>query len=178
MMNNTANSAQIIEKLAEAVHNLFCEEMKAKGYKWGPVTDDGKKRHSALVPYADLPEDEKEQNRSNARDIKNKLASLGYDIIPMDSHQACAGFNKEEIEKLSQEEHKRWLKQKIDSGWKYAPETDKAKKLHKDMVPWDKLKAADKEKDRIIVRGIPILLSKVGYTMGKKVPDRDLDVNR
>jgi hypothetical protein len=167
MMDNTADSAQLIEKLAEAVHNLFCEEMKAKGYKWGPVTDDEKKLHSALVLYADLPEDEKEQNRSNARDIKNKLVSLGYEIVPMGNHQASVGFKKEEIDKLSFDEHKRWLKQKIDSGWKYAPETDKANKLHKDMVPWEQLSEADKDKDRVLVKGIPKILRKAGYAIGR-----------
>jgi hypothetical protein len=162
MVIKTGDDAQLIEKLAEEVHRLFCEEMKAKGYTYGHITDDEKKQHSALMPYAALPEDEKEQNRGNARDIQHKLASLGYEIILIGNHQVTSGLNKVEIERLSQEEHKRWIKQKIAGGWKYAPKTDKAKKLHKDMVPWEQHSEADKDKDREMVRRIPIILSRVG----------------
>jgi hypothetical protein len=167
MPNNSEHDDQLIEKLAEAVHNLFCEEMKANGYTYGHITDENKKQHSALLPYTVLPEDEKEQNRDNVRDIPNKLGSLGYELIPAGSHQASGCLSKVEIEKLSQEEHKRWLKQKIVSGWKYAPETDTAKKLHKDMVPWEQLSEAAKDKDRLVIRGIPKILKKAGYVMGK-----------
>jgi hypothetical protein len=161
-------SSGMIEKLAETVHELFCKEMKAQGYVYGPVTDNEKKKHSSLLPYAELMEDEKEQNRGNARDIQNKLISIRYEIIPARGNQASARFTKEEVEKLARAEHKRWMKQKLADSWKYAPETDKSKKLHKDLVPWEQLSEKEKDKDRTLVKGIPKILGKAGYMMARK----------
>ena len=161
-------SSGMIEKLAETVHELFCEEIKAQGYIYGPVTDNEKKQHSSLLPYAELTEDEKEQNRGNARDIQNKLISVRYEIVPARGNQASARFTKEEVEKLAREEHKRWMKQKFADGWRYAPETNKSKKLHKGLVPWEQLLEKEKDKDRSLVKGIPKILDKAGYITVKK----------
>jgi hypothetical protein len=158
---------KVIEKLAQAVHELFCEEMSARGYKYGPVMDDSKKLHSSLLPYTGLPENEKEQNRDNARDIQNKVTSAGYIIVPGNYPQKTTVFTPDEVESLAIEEHRRWMKQKITNGWRYAPETDKSNKLHKDLVPWEQLTEDDKDKDRVLVRGIPVILAKAGYTIKK-----------
>jgi hypothetical protein len=37
--------------------------------------------------------------------------------------------------------------------------------LHKDLLPWEKLPESEKEKDRVLVKGIPKILSKAGYMM-------------
>ena len=66
---------------------MFCEDLRAKGYAWGPQTDEARKTHSALKPYAELPEEEKEQNRGFVRDIPNKLARAGYVMLPARSHE-------------------------------------------------------------------------------------------
>ena len=158
----------MIEKLAETVHELFREGMRAQGFVYGPVTDVSKKQHSSLLPYSELPEDEKEQNRGNVRDIQNKLESMDYEIVPARSNQASAKFTKNESEKLAREEHIRWVKQKFADGWRYAPETEKSKKLHKDLVPWDQLSEKEKDKDRTLVKGIPKILGRAGYIMQKK----------
>ena len=59
------------------------------------------------------------------------------------------------LEMLAEAEHERWMQSKLDEGWAYAPKTDRAKKLHKCLVPWEKLPDKEKEKDRDLVRGIP-----------------------
>ena len=77
-------------------------------------------------------------------------------------------------------EHGRWMKAKIEAGWRWAAETNKEQKLHKDLLPWRLLTPAEtaaigegtlaeeeKEKDRKLVRGIPQILAKVGYTVVK-----------
>jgi hypothetical protein len=85
-------------------------------------------------------------------------------------------------------EHDRWMKAKIDGGWRWAAETNKPSQLHKDLLPWRKLtdeeraqlapyEAAaigpgelpdqEKEKDRVLVRGIPKILAQAGYTVVK-----------
>jgi hypothetical protein len=167
VMQRMELNSYIIEKLAQVVHEIFCSDLRAKGYKYGPVTDEEKKEHSSLLPYAELPEDEKEQNRQNASDIQNKLESIGFDIIPALSNEAPGSFTDEEIEKLARMEHERWMKQKLADGWSYTLETDKVKKLHKGLVAFEKLPEEEKEKDRVLVRGIPEILANAGYKMVK-----------
>jgi len=166
-MENLDNN--LLEKLAEAAHNVFYEDLIAKGYKYGQFTQERKKEHSLLKPYAELPESEKESNRNNVRDIPNKLASVGYSMIQTRSSETPSKFKNDEIEKLAKIEHKRWMQEKLDNGWHYAKKTDKATKLHKSLIPWDELSEDEKEKDRVLVNGIPIILSKAGYTMIKLI---------
>ena len=41
----------------------------SQGWTWGPLRDDASKEHPCLVPYAELPEIEKEYDRSTARAV-------------------------------------------------------------------------------------------------------------
>jgi hypothetical protein len=157
----------LLEKLAEAFHEVFCEDLRAKGWTYGPVTREDKKEHSSLKPYAELSEDEKEQNRNNVRDIPNKLAIVGYIMLPARSGETPAQFQKDEVEKLAEEEHERWRRQKLDARWQPGKQTVKAKKIHKDLVDWEKLPEEEREKDRVLVRGISRIIAKAGYTMVK-----------
>lgn len=156
-----------LEKLAEAAHDVFCDDLRQKGYQYGPVTSEAEKMHSSLKPYAELPEGEKEQNRNNVRDIPNKLANVGYAMLPSCAGEPPGEFSGEETERLAEMEHERWMKEQMAEGWKYAPATDKARKLHKDLLPWKELPESEKDKDRALVRGIPQILAKAGYIMVK-----------
>lgn len=167
LMHRMEPDEDLLEKLAEAAHEVYCDGLRDEDYECGLETREDKKVRSSLKPYAELPEDEKEQNRSNVRDIQNKLTIVGYAMIPARSNEAPGEFLGDEVEKLAEKEHERWMRQKIEAGWKYAKETGKAKKLHKDLVPWDQLPASEQEKDRDLVRGIPRILAKAGYTIVK-----------
>lgn len=178
---------ELPEELAEAAHEVFCQKLRSEGYTYGPQTDDKKKTHSSLLPYAKLPEDEKQQNRSNVQDIPNKLARAGYRMIPARSNEAPVSFPPSVVEQLAEMEHERWVKTKVDAGWRWAPETEKDKKLHKDLLPWrrlsdeertrlyppaevaalgvEELPDEEKEKDRELMRAIPQILAKAGYTI-------------
>jgi len=155
----------LLEKLAEAHHQVFCEELEAKGYRLGPRTDDELKTHSSLKPYAELPEEEKEQNRGAVRDIPNKLARSGYVMIPARSDEPPFEFPGHHLAQLAEIEHERWMQAKLEAGWRYATETDKERKLHEALLPWDELPEEQKEKDRVLVRAIPRILAKAGYTV-------------
>jgi hypothetical protein len=124
-----------------------------------------KRQHSSLMPYDSLPENEKEQNRNNVRDIPNKLAMAGFTFMPARGNESQDDFTAEEIEKLAETEHERWMKQKYAEGWKYAVKTNKSRKLHKALVGWAKLPESERAKDRVLVEGIPRILAKAGYTM-------------
>ncbi|MGB3701961.1 MAG: RyR domain-containing protein [Anaerolineales bacterium] len=158
-------SGELLERLATAAHQVFCEQMRAQGYEYGELTDDEEKKHSSLVPYQELSQDEKDQNRDLVRDIAMKLAGTGYVMIPARSDEPAFEFPGAHLEHLSEQEHERWMGLKIQSGWKHAPETDKEKHLHAALVAWENLSEADKEKDRIMVRQIPDILAQAGYTI-------------
>jgi hypothetical protein len=157
----------LLEKLAAAAHEIFCEGLRKKGYRYGAKTDDEKKIHSSLLSYKELPEEEKEQNRNNVRDIANKLSHTRYLMRPARSHEHPFNFPEDDLETLSEMEHIRYMTDKLNAGWHYAPKTDKAKKLNQTLVPWTNLPDEEKEKDRELVRGIPRILAKAGFAVEK-----------
>ena len=176
-----------IERLAEAAHEVFVRAMRAAGHVYGPVTDPVARTHSALRPYAALSEDEKEQNRSTVRDIPAKLAAAGYQLVPQPGDRVPFAFPADELEELSRLEHIRWVRSKVGAGWRYADQTDKPRKLHRSLVPWRRsapaelahdytateiaalgpgeLSEDEREKDRVMVRGIPEILAQAGLTL-------------
>jgi hypothetical protein len=157
----------LLEKLAEAAHEVFCDHLRAEGYRYGPETREDEKIHSSLKHYRKLLENEKEQNRNNVRDIPHKLASIGYTMIPARGKEMASEFDDEEVTLLARMEHERWMREKLDAGWRYAEETDKPKRQHKLLVPWENLPLEEQEKDYILVRGIPQILAKAGYIIVK-----------
>jgi hypothetical protein len=158
---------ELLESLSEAAHTVFCEGLKARGFRYGPKTDEKRKTHNTLLPYAELPEDLKEANRLNVRDIPTTLAVAGYIMIPSRNDEPPFNFPSQTLEMLAEAKHEQWIKSKLDDGWAYAPKTNKAKKLHKCLVPWEKLPQEEKEKDRDLVRGIPAILARAGYAIVK-----------
>jgi hypothetical protein len=179
---------EFLERLAEAAHDVFCDELRIRGYRPGIRNDDKSRTHTSLISYAELPESEKDQNRGNIRDIANKLALAGYVMMPARSNESPFDFPGADLEKLAEMEHERWMKLKLESGWRYAPKTNKQKKLHKALLSWRKLSAAERErlfapydgavgegvlpeaekkKDYLLVRGIPKILSRAGYAVVK-----------
>lgn len=98
---------EILENLAEATHDVFCEGLTKRGYTVGPKTDEALKTHVALVPYDGLPEEMKKQYRLNVRDIPVKLAAAGYIIIPARSNESPSRFPDEIVENLAAAEHER-----------------------------------------------------------------------
>lgn len=159
--------SELLDRLAEAAHEVYCDGLRARGYQWGPETDEERRISSALVPYEDLDEELKEQNRAYVRDIPNKLARIGYAMIPARSDEPPFDFPGDDLEQLAALEHKRYVDAKLEAGWRYGPERDEEEKLHPTLVPWNKLPEEEKDKDRDLVRGIPRILARAGYTVVK-----------
>ena len=75
-----AEIRELTEKLAENAHEIWASRRMAEGWRWGPRRDDAKKEHPCLVPYAELPESEKDYDRSAAIETLKVILVLGYRI--------------------------------------------------------------------------------------------------
>ena len=71
---------EIAEALAEQIHETWAEARMREGWTWGPVRDDAKKQTPCLVPYAELPECEKEYDRITSQQTLKFLLKKGYRI--------------------------------------------------------------------------------------------------
>lgn len=71
---------ELTEKIAENVHENWSKGRIAEGWVYGETRDDAKKTTPCLVPYAELPESEKEYDRNTAFETLKLIVSLGYKI--------------------------------------------------------------------------------------------------
>ena len=71
---------ELCEKLAENTHEIWCKGRVEEDWVYGEKRDDLKKTTPCLVPYADLPESEKEYDRRTAIESIKLIVALGYKI--------------------------------------------------------------------------------------------------
>ena len=75
-----AELASLTESLAENAHDLWAVQRIKDGWTLGAQRDDQAKKHPCLVPYADLPDSEKEYDRQAAMGTLKAILALGYRI--------------------------------------------------------------------------------------------------
>jgi hypothetical protein len=71
----------LTERLAEHSHDVWATQRIADGWTYGPKRDDATKQHPDLIPYAELPEPEKEYDRKAAMETLKAIIALGYRIV-------------------------------------------------------------------------------------------------
>jgi hypothetical protein len=72
----------LTERLAENAHDIWAAQRLADGWTFGPKRDDAAKKHPCLVPYAELPDSEKQYDRIAALGTLRAILALGYRILP------------------------------------------------------------------------------------------------
>jgi ryanodine receptor 2 len=70
----------LTERLAENAHDHWARQRMDEGWTWGPKRDDASKQHPDLVPYAQLPDSEREYDRRTAMETLKAIIALGYRI--------------------------------------------------------------------------------------------------
>ena len=70
----------LIELMAKNEHELWAETRLKQGWIYGEHWDDKKKTHPCLVPYEDLPEEEKEYNYNTSIGTLKLIMKLGFKI--------------------------------------------------------------------------------------------------
>ncbi|MEI6758584.1 MAG: RyR domain-containing protein [Chlorobium sp.] len=160
---------ELEEALARLNHQLFCQYLRDQGYEWGEITDEttNPKRHSSLVEYDNLPLHEKEQNLGTVRDIPKKLKAFSYAMVPRQNNEPEFIFPPDILEAMAIREHERWMEEKRKDGWGYDAKTNKEKKLHALLTPWENLSEKEKDKDLHIIINMSLLLAEAGYTIVK-----------
>lgn len=68
------------ELLARNTHENFVQLRMKNGWTYGPARDDTKRQTPTLVPYDDLPEEEKEFDRKTSTETLKVVIALGYQI--------------------------------------------------------------------------------------------------
>jgi hypothetical protein len=183
-------SAEYIDRMAAAAHEIYGAALRGSGYVSTPSGDDEPGAPRGLRPYATLSEDEKTPSRRMAAAIPDKLMSAGYSIVASAPMEQPIDFPPDLLEHLAEDEHARWVRARLADGWRYAPTTDKRRKLHASIIRWGlhgtitpggtftpeelavlgpgELSENEREKDRVMVRAIPRILARVGLAIRKR----------
>lgn len=72
---------QLAEKMAKNVHEVWADSRLAEGWSYGEERDDAKKTHPCLIPYEELPEEEKEYDRNTSIGTLKLIMKLGFKIV-------------------------------------------------------------------------------------------------
>lgn len=163
-----------LDLMAEQVHNTWL----------GIATvniDPNNPPPAANKAWAQLTEEEREGNREPADHMWAKVRTIGYELQPVPfaekdaSHRATAHDSaglaadiEAHMEDLASSEHYRWMAWRLINGWSYGEKRDNERKLHPNMVSYEKLTKPEKDKDRVIVRLIPQLLQ-IGRLRARKL---------
>ena len=135
------------ERLAQAIHEVYRRRQAAAGQT--------EETNPSMAPWDRLPATLKDSNRAQARHIPVKLAAVGCDVGPLvDAGAELFTFTPDEVERLAQAEHARWMAEA-------APE-------HPANIPWSEgLSEPVKEVDRAFIRAMPALLASAGYQINR-----------
>lgn len=163
-------SSGITEIFARAQHQTYLRTETAKRREQ-IARGESPAANPALAPWEELAESYRNANRDQARDLGNKLRLIGCTLLEDLEVSEPAQFTPEEIERLSQMEHDRWMRERREQGWTYGPVRDNAQKIHPDLIPWEDLTEEVREQDRVMIRNIPHALSLVGLRI-YRLPSR------
>lgn len=72
---------ELSEKLAENVHEVWAKNRIEQGWCYGEKRNDDLKETPCLVPYNELPEEEKVYDRNTSIETLKTIIKLGYRII-------------------------------------------------------------------------------------------------
>lgn len=146
----------LVERLARALHARFLAEYAGSS----PAQD-------SHVPWEELDERYRADNRAQAEHIGTKLAEIDAIVVPAAPDLPPFTLSEEpqgDIEKLARMEHDRWVAARKRAGVTYGAE--RTARTHPDMVDWDAgLSEEVKDKDRLFVRGLPAFLAAEGLAI-------------
>jgi voltage-gated potassium channel Kch len=151
----------LVDQLARAIHRAYLDDCAARG--------DTPAVNSSMQPWEQLPEDLKRANRAQTADIGVKLDAIDCTVTPESGTAAPFAFRTDEVDKLAQMEHVRWMQERMAAGKVYGPRREGNQ--HPDLVDWQYLSETAREKDRDAIRELPAILGEAGFQI-IRVPKR------
>lgn len=73
---------QLVEQMSKNVHEVWAETRIQQGWTYGEHRNDELKTHPCLIPYEELPEEEKEYDRNTSISTLKLIMKLGFTIQP------------------------------------------------------------------------------------------------
>ena len=77
-------------------------------------------------------------------------------------------------ERLAENAHELWARQRLAEGWRHGPRRDEIKKEHPSLIPYEKLSESEKEYDRSVAMGTLKAILALGYRI-EKAPQGSID---
>ena len=161
---NSSLTLEELEQLAIAIHNGY----NATARRLNP------QKAIKYPNFSDLPKEKKFYNFHSAMEYPDMLAKVGCEIRRLDeedSAQRVTAFTPAEIEVLAECEHERWMRGRVERGWRYGEKKSSAEKTNPNMVPYQDLTDAVMEFDRDPARNIPALLEAIGLGVYRRAPE-------
>ncbi|XP_047184844.1 ryanodine receptor 3 isoform X2 [Scophthalmus maximus] len=189
------------DKLAENIHELWGMNKIELGWTYGKVRDDNKRQHPCLVDFAKLPETERNYNlQMSSETLKTLLAlgchvaqvnvhaeddlkkvklpkdymmSNGYKPAPLDLSDVKLTAGQEVlVDKLAENAHNVWAKDRIKQGWTYGIQQDLKSRRNPRLVPYALLDERTKKSNRDSLR--EAIRTVVGYGYDIDPPDQEV----
>lgn len=70
----------LVEPMAKNVHEVWAQERMRQGWTYGKKRSDVLKQHPCLIPYEELPEEEKAYDRETALRTLKFISKMGFII--------------------------------------------------------------------------------------------------
>ncbi|XP_034436295.1 ryanodine receptor 3 isoform X5 [Hippoglossus hippoglossus] len=189
------------DRLAENIHELWGMNKIELGWTYGKVRDDNKRQHPCLVDFAKLPETERNYNLQmssetlktllalgchvaqvnvNAEDDLKKIKlpkdyvmSNGYKPAPLElSDVKLTAGHEVLVDKLAENAHNVWAKDRIKQGWTYGIQQDLKSRRNPRLVPYALLDERTKKSNRDSLR--EAIRTVVGYGYDIDPPDQEV----
>ena len=71
---------KLAEQMAENVHEVWAKTRMEQGWTYGLERNDAEKKHPCLVPYDQLPEEEKVYDRNTSLETLKFIINAGFEI--------------------------------------------------------------------------------------------------
>lgn len=70
----------LVEQMSKSFHEVWADTRIKQGLTYGSERNDEKKTHPCLVPYDELPDEEKEYDRNTSIGTLKLILKLGFKI--------------------------------------------------------------------------------------------------
>ena len=70
----------LVEQMSKNVHEVWAETRIRQGWTYGEQRNDELKTHPCLIPYEELPDEEKEYDRNTSLGTLKLIMKLGFRI--------------------------------------------------------------------------------------------------